>query len=246
LIKAVTLETRLLRLNRVKKKIRNPKAVYIRGYILILAISFITSILLNFSTASAEISPLIKLIELRGNKKLSDNTIYSKIKSEVGNPFSKNTVQDDIKRLYGIGYFDDVRVEIESFEGGIKLIFIFIEKPIIVSLDFQGNKEFETKDLKEKITITSGAIANFSLITDNTQKIISFYQSEGYWLIRVVPIIRDISEDAVALTFQIEEGPKVIIKAITIQGNNALSAKKIKKTMKTKKRWLFSFKKRAA
>ncbi len=241
MIEAVTPETRLSRLNRVKKKMANPKAVYKRGYVLILAILFITSILLDFSTASAETSPLIKLIELRGNKKLSNDTIYSKMKSEAGNPFSKNTVQDDIKKLYGIGYFDDVRVEIESFEGGIKLIFIFIEKPIIVSLDFQGNKEFETKDLKEKITITSGAIANFSLITDNTQKIISFYQSEGYWLIRVVPIIRDISEDAVALTFQIEEGPKVIIKAITIQGNNALSTKKVKKAMKTKKRWLFSF-----
>lgn len=161
--------------------------------------------------------------------------------SAVGNPFSKNTVQQDIKKLYRIGYFDDVRVEIESFEGGVKLIFIFIEKPTIVSLDFQGNEEYETKDLKDKITISPGAIANFTLISDNAGKIISYYHSEGYWLVKVVPVIREISEDAVALTYQIEEGSKVTIKSVEIEGNRSIPFKDIKKVMKTRKWWLFSF-----
>ncbi len=193
------------------------------------------------SVSAAGTSPIVKLVEIRGNRKISDDTIYSKIESKTGTPFSRNTVRDDIKRLYAIGYFDDVRVEIEPFEGGVKLIFNLVEKPTIVSLDFQGNKEIETKKLKEKITITSGAIANLSLITDNVGKIVSYYQSEGYWLVNVVPVIREISEDAVALTFRIEEGPKVVIKDITIEGNKAISAKKIKKVMKTRERWLFSF-----
>jgi outer membrane protein insertion porin family len=196
---------------------------------------------LNTSTTYADISPLIKAIEIRGNKKIEDEAIYAKIRSRIGEPFSKETIQKDIKTLYSIGYFEDIRVEIEPFEGGIKLIFIFKEKPTILSIDFQGNEEFETDELKEKITITPGAIANLPLITDNVEKIISFYQSEGYWHVRVIPIIREISEDAVALTFQLEEGPKVIIKKITIEGNKAISEKKIKKVMKTKERWLFSF-----
>ncbi len=196
---------------------------------------------ISISAVSAEEGPLVKLIEIQGNMKISTETISSKIGSKVGNVFSKNTVQDDIKKLYGIGYFDDVQVEIDSFEGGVKLIFVFIEKPTITSLDFQGNKEFETKDLKEKITLTSGAIANLSLITDNVQQLIQFYQSEGYWLAGVVPIIREISEDAVALTFRIEEGEKVKIREVNIEGNKAVKAKKIKKVMKTRKWWFFSF-----
>lgn len=205
------------------------------------ALFFLSLFPFTVSIASADSGPVVKLIEISGNRKISDDTIYSKIGSKVGRAFSKNTVQDDIKGLYAIGYFNDVRVEIESFEGGVKLIYIFVEKPTIVSLDFQGNKEFETKELKEKITLTSGAIANLSLITDNVQQVISFYQSEGYWLVNVVPLIREISEDAVALTFQVDEGPKVIIKEINIEGNKAIAAKKIRKVMKTKKRWLFSF-----
>ncbi|MDH4027300.1 MAG: outer membrane protein assembly factor BamA [Nitrospirota bacterium] len=193
------------------------------------------------SASSAESDPLIKLVELKGNRKINDEMIHSRMKSRIGSPFSKNTVQDDIKKLYAIGYFDDIRVEIDTFEGGVRLTFIFTEKPTIISLDFQGNKEFETKDLKEKLSITSGAIANLSLITDNVNKIISFYQSEGYWLVRVFPIIREISEDAAALTFRVEEGTKVKIRKISFEGNRALQEKKIRKVMKTKEWWLFSF-----
>ena len=43
------------------------------------------------------------------------------------------------------------------------------------------------------------------------------------------------------MTYQIDEGPKVKIKKIFIEGNDALSKRKIKGAMKTKKRWLFSF-----
>ena len=214
------------------------KNIFLIFTILLLSTSLIMPAI---NRAYAESAPQVKVVEISGNKKISDGNIFSKIKSKVGSQFSKNLVQEDIKRLYKIGYFDDIRVEIDTFEGGVKLIFVFIEKPTIISLDFQGNKEYESDDLKEKITLTSGAIANLSLITDNGQIITSYYQSEGYWLVKVVPIIREISENAVALTFQIEEGPKVIIEDIIIEGNNSIATKKIKKVMQTKKRWFFSF-----
>ncbi len=201
-----------------------------------------TSLLLfNLHHAAADEAPLVKLVQITGNKKINTETITSKMKNRAGVPFSKNLVQDDIKRLYKIGYFDDIRVEIDTFEGGVKLVFIVIEKPTIVSIDFQGNKEYKGDDLKSQITLASGAIANLSLIMDNVQKLVAYYQSEGYWLVNVVPIIRDISEDAQALTFQIEEGPKVVIEDIHIDGNSAIPTKKIKKAMMTKKRWFLSF-----
>jgi outer membrane protein insertion porin family len=185
--------------------------------------------------------PLIKSLEIKGNKKIEEETIRARIKSKPDTIFSQETTQEDIKDLYNLGYFDDIRIEIEPFEGGIKLIFILKEKPTIISIDFQGNKKFDADKLKEKITITPGAIANHPLIMDNTRKIISFYQSEGYWRVDVFPVIRNISEDSVAVTFQIEEGPKVTIDKIIIEGNKAISSKEIKKVMKTKERWLFSF-----
>ncbi len=197
--------------------------------------------LLNISIVSAEEGPLIKLIELKGNKKIKDETAYANIQSKIGEPFSDEQVREDIKRLYSIGYFDDIRVELEPFEGGLKLIFIFKERPTIISIDFQGNQEFETDELKEQITITPGSIANPELIADNVKKVITFYQSEGYWLAEVIPIIREVTPEAVALTFKVTEGEKIKVRGITIHGNKALSDRKIKKAMKTREWWIFSF-----
>jgi outer membrane protein insertion porin family len=209
---------------------------------IILKMISICSLLLFFaSPLPAQNAPLNKMIEVTGNKKISTSTIMAKLSSREGDAFSKNAVQDDIKQLYKIGYFDDVTVEIETFEGGVKLIYKLVEKPSITSIDFQGNDEFDKKKLKEQITLTPGAIANQSLITDNAKSIISFYQSEGYWLVKVIPIIREISSDAVALTYQIDEGPKVKVKKVTIEGNSALSDREIRKVMQTKKWWIFSF-----
>ena len=105
-----------------------------------------------------------------------------------------------------LGYFDDVRAEIETFEGGIKLIYVVKEKPTIVKIELQGNDEFDDAKLKEKMTITSGAIADAVLIQDNAAKLRAFYEEEGFWLSRIVPVIRIISPDEVTLTYQIEEG----------------------------------------
>ncbi|MBI4710151.1 MAG: outer membrane protein assembly factor BamA [Nitrospirae bacterium] len=193
------------------------------------------------SVLFAEEAPIVTFIEIKGNKKIEEDTIRTKIKSGVNEPFSYEIVQKDIKTLYATGYFDDVRAEVETFEGGIKLIIILKEKPTITSIDFQGNEEIETDKIKEEITITSGSMANPSLITDNVDKLISFYQSEGFWHVKVIPVLREVSEDAVALTFQIEEGAEVIIKEISAEGNRALTEKEIKKAMKTKERWLLSF-----
>ena len=204
----------------------------------LLSLSFI---IFSAFVAYAGLVPVITSVEITGNSKISTATIISKIQSIEGTDFSKDTVKEDLKSLYKIGYFEDIRIEIESFEGGVKLIFNFIEKPSITSLDFQGNDDIDTDKLKENTTITAGAVANMSLILDNVQHIISYYQSEGFWLVKVVPIVREISQDAVALTYQIDEGPKVIIKGIEIEGSESITDAKVMKVMKTKKRWLFSF-----
>jgi outer membrane protein insertion porin family len=205
----------------------------------------IISLLLIFfninNSSSAEETPLIKSFEIKGNKRMEKETIYARIKSRVGTYLSQENVQRDIKELYGLGYFDDVRVEVEPFEGGVKIIFIVKEKPTIVSIDFQGNEKFKSDELKKKITITPGAIAAHSLIMDNIQRIISFYQSEGYWQVSVLPIIRYISDESVILTFQIDEGLKVRVKKIIIEGNSSISSDDIKDVMETKEWWIFSF-----
>lgn len=196
---------------------------------------------LTCNIVSAQESPMVNTIEIQGLKRIEEGAVKSRISQKIGEPLSQDRTNKDIKSIFKMGYFDDVKVEIEAFEGGIKLIYVVKEKPTVIKIDFQGNKEVDDSELKEAITITTGSIADTVLIQDNALKISRFYEEKGYWLSNIVPVIKKISEDEVSLTYQIDEGRKVKIKRIIIEDNEKISSRKIKKAMKTKKRGLFSF-----
>lgn len=193
------------------------------------------------SVAYAQESPLVNKIEIQGLKRIEEGAVKAKISQKTGDPVSRDKIDEDIKSIFKMGYFDDVRVEIDAFEGGVKLVYVIKEKPAIIRVDFQGNKEFDDSKLKEKITVTPGSIADTVLIQDNALKLKKFYEEEGYWLANIVPVTKKVSEDELTLTYQIDEGSKIKIRKIIIEGSNSISASKLKKAMETKEWWLFSF-----
>lgn len=204
-------------------------------------ILFFIALIMTPWVLSAQELPLINSIEIKGLKRIDETAVKSKITQRPGEPISQEKTNDDIKNIFKMGYFDDVRAEIEPFEGGIRLIYIVKEKPTIVKVEFQGNKEFDDEKQKEKITIKPGAIADAVLIQDNANKLRAFYEEEGYWLSRIVPVIKTIGPDEVSLTYLIEEGPKVKIKKIQMEGNKVIPESKIKGTIETKKWTIVSF-----
>ena len=185
--------------------------------------------------------PVVNSIEIKGLKRIEEGAVKVKLSQKIGEPISQEKTNEDIKTIFKMGYFDDVKVEIEAFEGGVKLFYIIKEKPSVVRVEFQGNKELDDTKLKEKLTITPGSIADTVLIQDNAVIIGKIYEEEGYWLSNIVPVIKKISDDEVSITYQIDEGTKVKIKNILFEGNKNITSKKIKKVMETKEWWLFSF-----
>ncbi|GAB4387314.1 MAG: outer membrane protein assembly factor BamA [Thermodesulfovibrionales bacterium] len=184
--------------------------------------------------------PVVRVVEVEGLKRIEPSAVRGKISQRIGEPLSPEKVSDDIKEIFKMGYFEDVRVEIEPFEGGVRLVFLIKEKPPISRVEFQGNRKIEDDKLREKVTITAGAISDSVLIQNNAEKLRAFYEEEGYPLAEVVPVVRKL-EDRVFLTYQIDEGPKVKVGDIVIEGNEALSDRKVRKAMKTKEWWMFSF-----
>lgn len=200
---------------------------------------FLTIVIFSFVYAQEQ--PLVNVIEVRGLKRIEEGAIKAKISQKTGEPLSSEKTAEDIKNIYKMGYFDDVKVEIETFEGGIKLIYVVKEKPTIIKVEFQGNKELSDDKLREKIAVMPGSIADITLIQDNALKLQAYYEEEGYWLAKIVPVVNKVTEDEVTLTYQIDEGSKVRIKKINIIGNKAISSGRIKGVMKTSEWAIYSF-----
>jgi len=131
-------------------------------YIRILFI--ITALLILPGTLLAQVQPLINSIEIQGLKRIEESSVKTKITQKAGEPLSQDKTNDDIKSIFKMGYFDDVKAEIESFEGGIKLIYFVKEKPTIVKIEFQGNKEFDDAKLKGYFAEIADIEKNYSAL----------------------------------------------------------------------------------
>jgi outer membrane protein insertion porin family len=207
-------------------------AAVLAAYALVIALSV---------PAAAQETPVVNTIEVRGLKRIDESSVRAKISHGTGESLSSEKVTADIQKIYEMGYFDDVRVEVEPFEGGVGLIYIVREKPVITRVDFQGNKKLDDEKLREQLTITPGSIADTVLIQDNAIKIGVMYSNKGYALAEVVPVVRRISDTQAALTYQIDEGKKVKVKKIRVEGNEAFSDRKIRGVMQTGKWSIFNF-----
>jgi outer membrane protein insertion porin family len=173
-------------------------------------------------------------IQITGNKKVETDTIRSKMSIKVGDTFIPSKVRQDVENIYRMGYFSDVKVDAEGYQGGLRLTFNVVERPILASFNFEGNKKLESTKLREKVNLTAYSIYNPSLVEENAEKLRLYYQDEGYYNAQVLPLIKETKRE-VRVIYQIKEGDKVRIEKVTFVGNEKISTKKIKKAMSTKK-----------
>lgn len=189
----------------------------------------------------AQDQPLITQIDVVGARKVEEATVRFKLKSRVGDPYSPEVVREDIKGLYILGYFEDIEVQADIFEGGLKLTFVLHEKPSIQSLRIVGNRKLAVDKIRAKIDLVEGGIIPPGGLAKNAEKIRLFYEEEGYYQIQVEGREERVSPQEMAVTFHIVEGDKFDISEIQIIGNRFLTAKEIKSKLQTSELYLFFF-----
>lgn len=194
-----------------------------------------------WSRVQAQEKVLVKQIDIRGNRKIEEATIRFKLKTRVGEEFSVEKVREDVKTLYKMGVFEDVQVEAEGFEGGLKLSFVVVEKPTIREIKVEGNRAIKADKIKEKIDLVVGGFVDPTAISRAAEKVRLFYEEEGYYLAQVEPVTEPISEREARVLFKISEGDLFRVEKIRIVGNKGLTGRQIKKAMQTGERFLFWF-----
>jgi outer membrane protein insertion porin family len=191
--------------------------------------------------AWAQDQPLITQIDVVGARKVEEATVRFKLKTRVGDAYSPEVVREDIKALYSLGYFEDIVVQADVFEGGLKLSFVLHEKPSIQSIKINGTKKLAVDKVKGKIDLVEGAIVPPGSLIKNAEKIRLFYEEEGYYRARVEGREERLSPQEVAVTFEIVEGDKFDVGEIRIVGNKHLREKDIKGKLQTSELFLWFF-----
>lgn len=186
--------------------------------------------------------PSVVAIDVTGNKKIEKDAILLKVKTKVGQPFSRETIQQDVVDVFKMGYFYNIEVEKESVSGGVKVIYKITEKPSIAEIKYNGNDEISEDDLKEASGIKPYEILNVNTLRLSVSKLEKLYEDKGYFLAKISYEIEDIEKgESVRLVYKIKENDKVKVKKITFLGNKYLKDGELKSPMVTKEEGFFSF-----
>lgn len=179
---------------------------------------------------------IIAEVLIRGNRTVDESRIRSAARIRVGEEASVEGLRKAIRGVSEMGYFTDVHVEAEDIAGGVRLILAVDEKPLLISLAFSGNKKIKAKNLEEKLDLRPQvSLVDAQTVWEAKQKILDLYHEKGFYSAAVADTFL-ISGEGATLKLRITEGEKARIKKIEIQGNNAISVRKILAVMKTKKR----------
>jgi outer membrane protein insertion porin family len=180
-------------------------------------------------------------IEVKGNRRVETDLIKINISSKVSEPLSAESVRNDIKNLYKLGFFEDVSAEVERTPGGLVLVYNVKEKPVVVDVRIKGNKKINNKDLTKVIEVQEGKIIELEKVKMSAAAIKKLYLDKGFVATEVNYDIELKGEDTVGVTFDIKEGKKAYVKQVVFIGNKAFSAKKLNSVLVVKPKWLLTF-----
>src|SRR5262245_48036740 len=81
---------------------------------------------------------IIEDVRVRGNRRIPTDTIKYNIQTKPGQAMKAAIIDRDVKALYSLGYFDDIRVEAETGVRGPIVIFQVNERPLIRAITYVG------------------------------------------------------------------------------------------------------------
>ncbi len=179
-------------------------------------------------------------IEVRGNQAVNTATILNKMRLRPGETLTQELVRADIKELYGTGFFRDIRTDVQSVQGGLKVIVVVEEKPVVGQVVIEGNTRFSTQKLREDVGLVEGQVLDENVLTQGVRAVENRYRDKGFKFIKVEQEVDVNAQTNQALIYvKVIEGDRFRIKDIRVEGNQAFKARKVLKQMRTKKRRLF-------
>ncbi len=182
----------------------------------------------------------VKDIQVEGIQRISAGTVFNYFPIKVGEQASKHNVSKALHELFKTGFFKDVRIEASNNT----LIISVIERAAISSIEFDGNKEIETDELKKslkQVGFAEGRVYDKSLLNRVVEELRRQYYSRGKYAIRIDSVVTPLERNRVGIKINVSEGKVSKIKKINIVGNESFEEEDILDEMELTTPTMFSF-----
>ena len=186
------------------------------------------------------VGDFVEEVEFRGNRRTPREGLMARIFTKKGDPYDPGGLRRDFMVLWNSGYFDDLRLEIEDGETGKIVRFVVVERRIVRTIRYEGNKSATVSDILERFKERNVGLSVESRYDPTTvqRAVLALKEllgERGRQYAKIEPQVRQIPPSSVELVFLIEEGPKVKMGHMDFEGNTVISDRQLKRSMKALK-----------
>ena len=179
-------------------------------------------------------------IVVKGNRRIEKDAILGVMQTREGEILSPAHLREDLKAIYKMGYFTDVRLDASDTPEGRILTVLVKEKPSIREIMVEGNRKLKKDKIIEVMNLKPFSVASEGAIKEDINKVQQAYREKGYYEAQISYELVPAGEHEVNLMLQVNEGGKMAVKEIDFEGNKTFSAKELRKVMETKERGFFA------
>ena len=180
--------------------------------------------------AHAQDNPLIEEIVVRGNERVSTQTILSYLPIGLGDRVSSSSLNAGVESLFDTKLFADVSLSIDK----TRLEISVVENPIINRINIEGNDILKDEVLLAELNIQPRRIYTDQLAIEATQKLLAIYRLSGRYAALVEPKLIKLDNNRVDLVFEVDEGPLIKISSIKFSGNEAFSDRALRQVISSR------------
>ena len=181
-------------------------------------------------------------VQYSGPETISRDRILAQMRTKVGQNYSANVVEEDIRTLYNTGQVQNVRIFGQPQGDGIKVIVAVQTRAVVNEIEIDGATRISAKALRRRIKLNVNAPVDEAALAKGRQEIIDAYRAKGFNDVDVTYRVDTNEARATSrVVFTINEGEKGTVSRVQFEGNNAFSDRVLRKQMKTKPKTLIAF-----
>lgn len=164
------------------------------------------------------ISDIITEIEVEGTETLDKDVVLMRLKIQKGDPFDESLLNDEVKRIFELGYFDDVKILADDVIDGKRITVQVVEKPRIAAISVIGADEIDEDDILDTMDTKAGTVLNMKILAEDLNKIRAMYRQDGFFNAQVSHEIQEGEGHQARLNIVVDEGKELFITDIAFEG----------------------------
>lgn len=186
---------------------------------------------------------MLDSIAVLGNARVPTASVLAIAGIPMGRPVSYRDIQRGIQALYATGQYEDIRV-LQGTVGDREVLQIeLLERPLLSGWSIRGIEKVSEGGVRDRVKLIPLRPYDPAAVERARAGIDSLYRKKGYYTAAVTVRQVDQPDGSVRAVFEIDEGRRVAISRIIIQGNARFTADEITSHMQTGPEGFFWFQK---